>query len=463
MSMMLDQTSDSIENQQLDVSENGAPQQLDAEMMIETKLTDINIDCQEHVFKHLGLLDLLNIADSSKQFKTAADLVFAKKFGNERVKVLCIRPCRNQYVESNESIEWIEFAKTGLQLFRNFGHLISVLNFEPANVLAKTPREESFSLLYKCAIEYINEYLAESLTEIWIRQCPEGFLKFLNPLLNISTVEIDSFGFEGLSNDWLKTLFPKLNRLTYIDFNQSLGMIDHHFPHLEHLSVRRGYSAIAWDNISPAVLDLNSQLRSLFNFDIGPGVNVLRSMERLQHLEELDLMWDMKYANARNEFDGEIFRFRTIKMFKIFTMDTSREYGTFPKIPFVFDQLEKCAIHAKASSFDELYKFLERNPTITDLKLQLNCLFVNLSKIAQASRSLRHFKFRSHAFITKENIVDFIDSLPVLNQAYFTVQLIPNDCLEQLKQYFSTHLENEWHVSVEEVNDFTKITLERLD
>lgn len=45
-----------------------------------TKITDLDYDCLEHIFKNLGLSDLLNVADSSKYFKQAVDLVFKNKY-----------------------------------------------------------------------------------------------------------------------------------------------------------------------------------------------------------------------------------------------------------------------------------------------------------------------------------------------------------------------------------------------
>ncbi|XP_055317512.1 uncharacterized protein LOC129576421 [Sitodiplosis mosellana] len=458
--MMMDQTSDFIEGPQHDGSEHGAPNQPDAEMVTKTKLSDINIDCQERVFKHLDLLDLLNIADSSKQFKTAADLVFAKKFGNERVNVVYIQPYRKQCGKVDETVEWIHSAKTCLQVFRNFGHLITVLEFGPANVLEKTHLKESFSLLYKFAIEYINEYCAESLTEFLIHQCPKGFLKYLKPLPNVSTVEIESFGFEGQSKDSLKTLFPKLNRLIYIDFNQSLGIIENHFPHLEHFCVRRGsgHGIVPWDNISPAVLDSNPQLRTLFCFDIGPGVNVLRSMERLQHLEELQLIWDMKFVTPRNEFNGEIFRFRTVKILGILFMNPERTPSCkLPKIPFSFDQLKKCTIDVKKCCPAELYNFFDHNPTIVELYLCIVWNTLNLSAIAKALPSLRIFKLTSHAKLTKKDIIDFVNSLKFLKNANFVIR--DHDSSKELMESF----DNGWQASIEMVGKWTILTLERSD
>lgn len=43
-------------------------------------ITELNDDCQERIFNHLTLDDLLNLADSSKQFYTAVCSVFQRRF-----------------------------------------------------------------------------------------------------------------------------------------------------------------------------------------------------------------------------------------------------------------------------------------------------------------------------------------------------------------------------------------------
>lgn len=47
------------------------------------KLTNLIDDCLEHIFMFLDVDDMLSIADTSKQLKTAADTVFARKFGKK--------------------------------------------------------------------------------------------------------------------------------------------------------------------------------------------------------------------------------------------------------------------------------------------------------------------------------------------------------------------------------------------
>lgn len=46
------------------------------------KITNLNTDCMEIIFKHLDLNDLLNVVDSSREFYSAACMVYKKQYGN---------------------------------------------------------------------------------------------------------------------------------------------------------------------------------------------------------------------------------------------------------------------------------------------------------------------------------------------------------------------------------------------
>lgn len=47
-----------------------------------TKITDLNTDSMEAIFEYLEFDDLVNIAETSKQFYTAACQTYNRKYGN---------------------------------------------------------------------------------------------------------------------------------------------------------------------------------------------------------------------------------------------------------------------------------------------------------------------------------------------------------------------------------------------
>lgn len=52
------------------------------------KIDDINIDCLEHVFNYLSLMDLINVADANKYLRRAAALVFACRSKGKMVMIM---------------------------------------------------------------------------------------------------------------------------------------------------------------------------------------------------------------------------------------------------------------------------------------------------------------------------------------------------------------------------------------
>lgn len=55
------------------------------EFDVPLNLTTINDDCRELIFEHLGLQDLLNIAETSKRLHSAACAVFKRKYGRAKI------------------------------------------------------------------------------------------------------------------------------------------------------------------------------------------------------------------------------------------------------------------------------------------------------------------------------------------------------------------------------------------
>lgn len=64
------------EEKQLDFEEN------EKSISEAKKITNLNTDCMGIIFEHLELEDLLNLADSSKQFYSAACLVYKRQYAN---------------------------------------------------------------------------------------------------------------------------------------------------------------------------------------------------------------------------------------------------------------------------------------------------------------------------------------------------------------------------------------------
>lgn len=57
-----------------------------------TKITDLNSDCMEAIFVHLEFDDLVNVAECSKQFYTAACGAYKRNYANHGLQTLIYDP-----------------------------------------------------------------------------------------------------------------------------------------------------------------------------------------------------------------------------------------------------------------------------------------------------------------------------------------------------------------------------------
>lgn len=134
------------------------------------KFTDLNFDCLENVLEYLKLIDLLNVADTSKRLNKAAELVYAQKYGKKKVRFGDMTDARVS--EGDHGIEItgkhinINDFKTDLQLMRCVGSVISSIEF-----LFLKNAERNLGIREKIEFglfSYINIYCAEYLKEFHI-------------------------------------------------------------------------------------------------------------------------------------------------------------------------------------------------------------------------------------------------------------------------------------------------------
>ncbi|XP_055306308.1 uncharacterized protein LOC129570643 [Sitodiplosis mosellana] len=285
-----------------------------------TKLTDVNFDCLEHIFKRLSLTDLLNVAESNKQLKPAADLAFKSQFGNRLIKInLSYKSV--QWFEQNKSTPAIPWSFC-FKLLRCFGHLITKL---------KSIYDESRKYDATLAAEfdrYVNEYCAESLVEIQFRNCKARIMEDLKkPFTNVESVCLAGVRFHNKTSE-LNAWFPKMRRLNL--FAQSDDTIAVQFPHLQDLSLC--LSSVNHDEERFAeLLHSNPNLRALSTNSNIETKYLQCASELLQHLESLEIRRPISYSGNRPV------HFPSVK--KLTLQNVAPE-----KFPLTFDQLEELVI-----------------------------------------------------------------------------------------------------------------------
>lgn len=341
------------------------------------KITDLNIDCLEKIFRYLDDQELMTIADClNRHLKSAAELVFVSRNSHRSLKITELYNTRPNYFslvyircgDRPHQIYTCNF-KLALQLLRCFGHLLLSLyiqNFRTDETLL-----ERFT-------EYIKKYLhGAQLKKVTFRFKPnvlDGLLNgFDKPFPNSEYVGI--VGGILARGDRLNYLFPKMQRLNFfMDDSIQLKDIAYHFPHLKELQVYINSMYIFLD----VEMDL-TELDQVFSFN--PQLNKLilpfhphkiysKITEMLPVLESLELnLYVVKGIWRKNirELNVNVFNVRRFKI----------DFGCFNGrkiIPFEFQNLEELTISNENILLTDIRHFLNTVATVT--KLTLSCRFL---------------------------------------------------------------------------------------
>lgn len=332
------------------------------------KLTDLNDDCLERIFLYLSLYDLLNIVDTNKHLKTAAELAFTENFGREKKFIwhdhwvgVCVEICINETKQ-------LKLLPKPFRLLRCFGHLIS------KQEINKSCKLNAYKLL-----KYVNKYCSESTTEILIRH--KRFFYENKPYPNAETVRLEycflkENGTRFRTNVRLNELFPNVRNLSIdcCDFKRKCIAV--HFPQLNQLEIvdppgwnfKSAFESVFisrkkayHNNTYVKMLHLNPQLRSL---TLGRDyiATLLRvASQQLQLLEHLEL-----YTTGFQEFGEGVVNFPYLKELKITYFSC---FGP-RKIPISASNLRTFEFCSSAEfNVDILLDFLHNHPTLTKFKL----------------------------------------------------------------------------------------------
>lgn len=396
------------------------------EPLDEMKLTHLGIDCLEPIFRYLPLEDLMNVADSNKQLKTAADLVFRLKYGSKTVVIDCnkCKFCKylphpylftGNWSKIGHCIEFIKLNRA-YQMFRCFGHLTSKLE------ITSQENRIHFDHLMFC----IKEYCIESLTELAILKTPDESLNhFVKPFSNIHTLCVRS---SDLTNISLSKLFPKMKRLTYhckeaIDF----ASIESDVPNLEHLEIiERGSETGSLRKIR-----LYQKLQSLAvpSHAIYQGINEILTHLQILRLNETPIHFD----------NSTKFHFKTVKRFEVIFYSWH-----FSGLPYSFDKLEEFILKfASGGSLryhhEKFYDFILEHPSIIKLEIGVGNQEVNLSKLMNMLPLVREFYVRSEFSI--HDVIRFMNEKKTLKDIKIYLRNGNNYDISDIL----VHLNDRWH------------------
>lgn len=310
--------------------------------------TDLDFDCLEYVLEYLELPDLLNLADSTKRLRKAAELVYARKYGKKWLQFREVTNVPDQPFQLTDKAIDCQGLKMSLQLLRCFGPAISTIKLGKIETEHPNPSQMDHRIF-----TYINEYCAEYLSEFLLPNQHDSPRYYRRPALDYidkpftNLIRLSHGDYNFTEEICLKTLFPKLQKLSIaLRSNASFFKLNtKHFPSLEifHIieDVRDNPSILQNDMVVP-FLQMNPQLKELAlrsnNFrSSNLNMNLIWiAADNLQDIETLELR--IKPITFKIDISNFI-RIRSVKKFEINFCHMVELPVCF--FPFSFEQLEK--------------------------------------------------------------------------------------------------------------------------
>lgn len=326
----------------------------DLETTFNTKLPDINVDCQEAIFQYLNFNDLLNIVDAHKDFLKAAGFIYSRLYKAKPIKInlsSCILKGHfGTHTIKSDCIELSDY-RICSQFISNFGDRIKKLSikfnslnkyFFDGEVLAQT-----------------NKFCANSLVELRITDCQHFPSEaFTQPFTEVRCLSMTNCKLP-FGDDELYRLFPCLNRLE-LQGNTVMypSFIEHNIPELEHLSLNFKSNRLSSQNFLTA-LCYNQQLSSL-NLMTRIDAALLHSISELSP-NLRDLQFGITSGGSGDEIS---INFRSVEKL---TLTTGR--NSFKGVSITFDQLRELVIKVDDRYESDITDFITQNTLLTKLTI----------------------------------------------------------------------------------------------
>lgn len=395
------------------------------------KITDMNLICIEECLEYLELDDLLNVADSNKRLRKAAECVFLRKLGQRSIQInYCRQVNPNFWFNRNINLH-IHDLKFALQLLRCFGHLITSLDLcyfdKPVRIFA-----------------YTNEYCAKSVTKISFDDTKEIPLRQLkNPFPKV--LEVDVRDSEIAKTGWFNYLFPNMQRLCYSGGKPyHIDSIACAFPNLQHLGIIcpelfKKKSVLDCLRLNPQLKTLCLNAPHITRPPFFTDEDTLRNLiEPMQYLEELYL--DGDFARLPSFIGNEI-HLKNVKKFKI------RGFYGSPKCPFTFNRLESFELWYQL--MDDFYDFIDRHPTIEKLKLYAFAYYqwshIDVALLIKALPLLKEIETYGRVPLSVDDVVDLVSGLQLLQSIKVDNE---ESVIFTLANDLGPRLGDEWQVSI---------------
>lgn len=338
-------------------------------------INDLNESCLNNILSRLDFMDLLNVANTAKKLRTAAQEIFNQNYAEKVVKYNG-DTMGSDGVEIEITSETIEVNKsrTCLKMLFGFGSCIEKMHLNFTEIGVR--RIQAIS-------DYLCEHSASTLVDLEWHCCPKNALDQSKTFRKLQNLRIIS-GHLGSKMSEFNRKFPNLRRLELVGVEvEDRKCIETTFKNLQHLKIgiekRKGVDFLKI-NVK-AALKLNPLLRSFSIFN-GCDVKLLEFInDMLPRLEVLEIQ------SPRNKFFDDKEDKVRFNLVKSLTLDIAESKDKFTNIPFEFRRLKKFKLNAELKYRNEWIDFVAQNPNLVELQLlNFNWFYVmqevQLTKIA---------------------------------------------------------------------------------
>lgn len=300
-------------------------------------MPDLNFDCQLMNLGKLNLIELLEVAQTSKQLAALTSDAFRRQYGSKTIEIYgTIVPLANNRMEVMGSTIRILSPELYFKVLQHFGHVISRIRISYIHI-----KVEQRNKIHS----FIGKYCSDSLVSLEFYPGDDTALfNWQQPFAKVAIIQL--FGIINSSqnaNMELNEIFPNLRQLSLNHVTTSNpSILDIAFQHLEDIEiVEHNNDGFPFDNRSPIekLFTKNANIKNLQLFDCDLG-NYIEMMNKvLPHLQTLGLSWN-EYAGKLSIANQAKFDVNTLIEFMEQRSELNRLSLVFPGEK-VYDQLNE--------------------------------------------------------------------------------------------------------------------------
>ncbi|XP_055322231.1 uncharacterized protein LOC129578118, partial [Sitodiplosis mosellana] len=266
------------------------------------RIIDVNLDCLEKIFRLLDLKDLVDVAESNKYLKIAADMVFNRKY---RTKVVLNNFNKTVAEPIRSPIDHLDYIhvqtlKCCFKILRLFGNYITIVEIRANPFGIHSP---SFNVNCERLVHYVNKYCLNSLILFEVNRPSDNFLSAVkNAFKNVEHVEIRAGNVTSELPLQIKRVFPKMRQLVLFPY-QFLNSKFIKYPYLENLHMNVFEKDDLYETSVRTAIISNPQLRCFRLTECCCEPRILKLISiKLKNLETLDIRYFLGHFNDFNLF-----------------------------------------------------------------------------------------------------------------------------------------------------------------